>query len=213
MSRDISVVMNLFAYCNNDAVNNSDPTGHWAIAVCADFAVAAIYGCYFNIGVCFDGKGNIGIFVTVGMSIVTNMYASISIGVSWYPRYKSIFDLKGVSFTRGGAYTWGAYVSVNGSINISVDGVFSPHVTISAGRSVSKAPFHIETRAGYTKIIAKTTIKRLCQSLKRHSIYRYYIGRYRIYIQRDRNNIITISSPLSRKKLLIYTKNNRIRFL
>ena len=30
MSKDISVGTNLFAYCNNDAVNTSDADGHWA---------------------------------------------------------------------------------------------------------------------------------------------------------------------------------------
>lgn len=43
-SKDISSGTNLFVYCNNDSINNSDPNGYWVVRAAVAAASAAIFG-------------------------------------------------------------------------------------------------------------------------------------------------------------------------
>lgn len=95
MSRDISVGMNLFAYCNNNAVNNSDPLGLWvASLVGISMNFIAITGGTFSLQWVFDGYGNNGILV------IGSIGFGFSVGISWSTFFswrRTIFDLRGIS--------------------------------------------------------------------------------------------------------------------
>lgn len=72
---------NLFAYCNNDPVNNADPSGYWARAVIAGVSGAVFGGIAYAIGRAFKISGwKLAAFTSAFVA------AGIAIGVIWGPK-------------------------------------------------------------------------------------------------------------------------------
>ncbi len=72
---------NLFAYCNNDPVNNTDPSGYWARAVIAGVSGAVFGGIAYAIGRAFGISGwKLAAFTSAFVA------AGITIGAIWGPK-------------------------------------------------------------------------------------------------------------------------------
>lgn len=87
MSKDAAVGINLFAYCNNDPVNNSDPTGYWIVNVICGVACGAIFGALAYL-ICKV----IGVFVSISKkarTIITSACVAVgaTIGAFFGPKF------------------------------------------------------------------------------------------------------------------------------
>lgn len=79
---------NLFAYCENNAVNNVDPFGTWILSLGFELQAAFVGGVYGGVSVNVDHNGDVLIAFSVGLTFVTNAVASASIYFAFYTSKK-----------------------------------------------------------------------------------------------------------------------------
>ena len=131
---------NLFAYCGNNPVMRSDPTGCIAFSIGLSANFTAIFGISITGVIVFDSYGNIGLqFSHAGTDIknpsggLMDTGAGITAGAFW--NADTIFDLEGDGVQAGLSGGPGWYVG--GDLNWLKDGDYKPDgISIVAGVGV-----------------------------------------------------------------------------
>jgi RHS repeat-associated protein len=149
---------NMFAYCNNNPVNLTDPLGLWTISF--SFSISGILGlgASFSIGFAFDSKGNFDwqySYSAPGVDSTATVGAvSYGAGVAFqYTNAATVYDLYGSATYVGGSVGNGTYVGVDlislshaSDLDSTIDGfqlsagigggIMDVHVTESYTRSL-----------------------------------------------------------------------------
>ena len=92
----------LYAYCANNPVNYTDPTGHWVHTIGVETSINCIFSASYSHQIGIDSKGyvNFSVSTSVGVKI-----SKPSAGVAWvyssYPNISSVSNLAGKTFTVG----------------------------------------------------------------------------------------------------------------
>ena len=119
----------LYAYCANNPINYTDPSGHWVKSFGLKWEIAAGVGMFNFISYNWD-ENNASVTLTSGIKFITNAGIAASVIFS----YNNIGSVKSIlknSWSFGTTYSLGY---LTGSISVSKGG----SVTKSGGGSVGK---------------------------------------------------------------------------
>ena len=138
---------NMFAYCENNSINKIDPSGYWVVSAGLESGAAAIFGLYLAVGVGYDGT-NIAVTLSLGLLIITNVSAYVSGYFAYYPKKKSVKDLKGWGVSVGASFSMGVHLSGGAGAEIQSNGHgFS--ASIGGGAPIAPIPY-FQVKFGYT---------------------------------------------------------------
>ena len=124
---------NMFAYCNNNPVNNSDPLGLWTIGYTRTFNSIFGLGVSFSLGYVLDDKGNFARQFSYAIPGINDTVAVGGVGYGaglaiQYTNADTIYDLRGTSTCIGASV--GAGLCIGGDI-ITFSNISDPEVTFN----------------------------------------------------------------------------------
>ena len=99
---------NIFAYCGNNPIMETDPTGKWTFSTGIGFSAFLFAGVSYSINISFDSQGNIALQTTKANVFERNggvIMGGGSIGVSLCSTYTcldSVDELEGIFYNAGG---------------------------------------------------------------------------------------------------------------
>ena len=99
---------NIFAYCGNNPIMETDPTGKWTFSTGIGFSAFLFAGVSYSINISFDSQGNIALQTTKANVFERNggvIMGGCSIGVSLCSTYTcldSVDELEGIFYNAGG---------------------------------------------------------------------------------------------------------------
>ena len=149
---------NLFAYCNNNPVMKTDPTGRMCFGIGVAFTGGAIYGWYVSLQMVFDLHGNYGLLLTAGFG------AQLLYNITFSKVYTILFKdnitaFEEWSFTGGGSFTVPLVPPI---VSVGLDIVLSSSLKflgLSFGIGVSAGPkFEFHTYACFSVFLAQGKI-------------------------------------------------------
>lgn len=95
---------NLYVYCLNNPVMNSDLSGHWVfgIGIASNFYVPT--GGVVAVSYVWDTYGNRGVLITAGFGVgLLTLSVSFTITISWR---KTVYNYIGYGASVGGSYNF-----------------------------------------------------------------------------------------------------------
>lgn len=103
---------NMFAYCNNNPVNNYDSLGAWAFSIGCEFNFSIGIGKYsislsFSAGVSFDDKGNFDAYYSNGKGTANGALTFFNSIIAFTPDAENIYELStidGLPYKYDGNY-------------------------------------------------------------------------------------------------------------
>lgn len=114
--------LHLYAYCDNNPINYTAPSGHWAVFVGIQYSFSCIISGSFTYGLAVDSGGRLSICGTRAFGIEVGLPSiGLTMQVCAYPKIQKTTSLAGRSFNAGadakfGLFTFGGGVSINSSI-------------------------------------------------------------------------------------------------
>ena len=121
---------NLYVYCLNNPVMNSDLSGHWVfgIGIASSFYVPT--GGVVAVSYIWDTYGNRGVLITAGFGVgLLTLSVSFTITISWR---KTVYNYIGYGASVGGSYNFFSCFSVGGELTLDRRGVSGISLSIGA---------------------------------------------------------------------------------
>ena len=151
---------NMFAYCNNNPINNVDSLGLWTISISGTLSGVFGLGISLSFGFAFDGHGNFDLQYSHAIPGVDDTAMVGGLGVSagiavQYTKADTVYDLYGQATYVGASVGPGWYV---GGDIVSFDDASNPDMTIDGFQFVAGVGFGVDVHVteSYTRPVSKT---------------------------------------------------------
>lgn len=150
---------NMYAYCNNDPVNNIDSLGLWTVSISGTLSAAFGLGISLSFGIAFDDKGNFDWQYSYAVPSIDNtvMVGGVGAGAGiavQYTNAATVYDLYGPATYIGA--TAGPSWYVGGDI-VSFSDASDPQMTIDGFQLVTGygKGFDVHVTESYTQSMEK----------------------------------------------------------
>ena len=151
---------NIFAYCNNNPVNNVDPLGLWTISISGTLSGVFGLGISLSFGFAFDDQGNFDWQYSYAVPGVDNtvMVGGISAGAGiaiQYTKADTVYDLYGPATYVGASAGPGWYV---GGDIVSFSDASDPDMTTDGFQFVAGVGVGVDVHVteSYTRSVVQT---------------------------------------------------------
>lgn len=123
--------INLYAYVENDPLDNVDPLGLWVVPVGLVISGRGPVAGAYEVGIAIDGEGHIATYDTATASVGAGLQAGAAVNLTDSPTLNSVAELQGTGVSVSGAA--GAGVQLGTGVTVGAGGTPSYSVSVGGG--------------------------------------------------------------------------------